>query len=146
MFYIFNSNNVCIASCSFEPNMEDLDSRKEFCIESESIANLGDTYVDGIITKSKVEQAVDYKNKARAFRNTLRDKIDDYIKPASTINDERVTEEQKSLLINDSVLLARWPTCEGWPSIALPALSELSVTLLNNPIWIYPIGGSADGN
>lgn len=36
MFYIFDKNNECIASCSFEPNSEDLKSRGETLLEFDS--------------------------------------------------------------------------------------------------------------
>lgn len=35
MFYIFNKENKCICSCDFEPNIDDLNTRNEFCIESD---------------------------------------------------------------------------------------------------------------
>ena len=41
MFYIFDKNNECIASCSFEPDLEDLKSRDETLLEFDSdIADL----------------------------------------------------------------------------------------------------------
>lgn len=147
MFYIFNNNNECVASCSFEPNLEDLESRSEICVESESIANLGDIYADGnIITGKKIEQVVDYESKARGIRDALRCQLDNYLKPASTISDELVTQEQKDILINDSLLLARWPATTDWPYIPLPELSELANTLLDNPVWTYPMEEFIDGN
>lgn len=82
----------------------------------------------------------------RSLRNTLRNKLDNYLKPSSTIDDELVTEEQKTILINDSLLLARWPATTNWPYISLPELSELAKTLLNNPAWTYPTEASTDGN
>ena len=36
MFYIFNSTGDCVASCDFEPNVEDLESRGEICVEDEN--------------------------------------------------------------------------------------------------------------
>lgn len=147
MFYIFNDQNICIASCSFEPNTEDLESRSEFCVESETFVGIGYIYDNGTIRQDRVEELVDYGVKARAYRNSLRNKIDTYLKPSSTINDELVTEDQKIILIEDSLLLARWPATVGWPYIPLPHLSDLANSLLNNPTWIYPtIEGPTDGN
>ena len=80
----------------------------------------------------------DYKVLARGIRNTLRERIDKYLLPASTINDTLVTEEQKQTLIQDSLLLAKWPTTEGWPYIGLPVLSDLCQSLITIPIWSYP--------
>ena len=34
MFYIFNKENKCICSCDFEPNIDDLNTRNEFCVET----------------------------------------------------------------------------------------------------------------
>lgn len=34
MFYIFNKENICIATCSDKPNYIDLNTRQEYCIES----------------------------------------------------------------------------------------------------------------
>lgn len=45
---------------------------------------------------------IDYKTRAREIRNLLRDKIDKFLLPSSTINDTLVTEEQKQILIQDS--------------------------------------------
>ncbi|UNY40393.1 tail fiber assembly protein [Pseudaeromonas phage vB_PpeM_ KLEP7] len=146
MFYIFNDKNKCIASCSFEPNIEDLESRSEFCLESETFVDVGYIYDNGTFREDKVEDLTNYETKARNYRNTLRNKLDNYLKPASTINDELVTQEQKDILINDSLLLARWPVSIGWPYVNLPELSDLCNTLLNNPVWIYPMEELTDGN
>lgn len=146
MFYIFNKDNMCIASCSFEPDSEDLVSRQEFFIESEEKVSLGSTYGNGIITENKVIEPVDYELTARNYRNFLRNQLDNYLKPASTIDDELVIEDQKTTLINDSLLLARWPATTGWPYILLPELSELANTLLKNPAWTYPMEAYTDGN
>lgn len=146
MFYIFNKDNMCIASCGFEPNIEDLESRSEFCVESEAFVGIGYIYDNGTFRQDKVEELINYEIKARNYRNVLRNKLDNYLKSASTIDDELVTEEQKTTLINDSLLLARWPATVGWPYISLPELSDLANTLLNNPVWTYPTEDSTDGN
>lgn len=56
MFYIFNKENKCICSCDYEPNIDDLNTRNEFCIESDktytSISTL--VYEDGKIIEKKV--------------------------------------------------------------------------------------------
>ena len=147
MFYIFNNKNECVASCSFLPDEEDLSSRLEFFIETEDKVSIGDKCIDGnIIVQDPAPLVIDYEVKARFYRNTLRNQLDYYLKPASTIADELVTEEQKTTLINDSLLLARWPAAVGWPYIQLPELSQLSKTLLNNPVWTYPTEELIDGN
>ena len=102
----------------------------------------GTNLITKVITKPK--EAIELT--ARSFRNSLRNQLDTCLKPASTINDELVTEEQKTTLINDSLLLARWPATTDWPYISLPELSELAKTLLNNPAWAYPMEASTDGN
>ena len=137
MFYVFNSKNKCIASCDFEPDTEDIKSRNEFCIESDIFVEMGDTYTDGLFRKDKVGELANYEIKARNYRNTLRDKLDNHLKPASTLNDELVTEDQKVRLINDSLLLARWPATVGWPYIPLPELSDTALDILGNPTWEF---------
>lgn len=135
MYYIFNNKNKCITSCDFEPNIEDIESRNEFCIESDTSIGIGDTFINGVIQKDNTEKLTDYEIKARNYRNNLRNKIDNYLKPASTISDELVTEEQRTKLVNDSLLLARWPSTEGWPYVPLPVLSDITLKILNNPVW-----------
>lgn len=135
MFYIFNAKNKCIASCGFEPNIEDLESRSEFCVESEAFVGMGYIYDNGTFRQDKVEESINYEKKARNYRNVLRNKLDNYLKPASTIGDDLVTQEQKDILINDSLLLARWPSTEGWPYVPLPVLSDIALKILNNPVW-----------
>ena len=74
---------------------------------------------------------------ARALRNKLRDNIDLFLRPASTIKDSIVTQEVKDQLIEDSILLARWPSTEGWPFVPLPPLSDTALELLGNPVWEF---------
>lgn len=137
MFYIFNNKNKCVSSCSFPPNKEDLESRQEFYIENEEKISLGSIYESGVIVENKQNQIIDYELRAKGYRNFLRNQLDIYLLPSSTINDMLVTEEQKDILIQDSVLLARWPSNEGWPYIPLPILSPLCNELLNNPVWEF---------
>lgn len=144
MFYIFDSNAICICCCGYEPNEDDLKSRGEFFIESEEDYELGASVINGIITNPKpviIEKPsveIDYTAEARKFRDYLRSNIDKYLMPASTIDDTLVTEEQKDILIQDSLLLATWPKTEKWPYVELPLLSELCNNLLNSPVWEYP--------
>ena len=137
MFYIFNNKNKCITSCDFEPNTEDIEYRNEFCIESDTPIGIGDTYINGVIQKDNTEKLTDCKIKARNYRNNLRNKIDNYLKSSSTIHDELVTEDQKTMFINDSLLLARWPTTIGWPYVPLPELSDITLEVLCNPVWEF---------
>lgn len=81
---------------------------------------------------------IDYKTRAREIRNLLRDKIDKFLLPSSTINDTLVTEEQKQILIQDSLLLAKWPSIESWPYIPLPTLSDLCKSIITIQVWRYP--------
>ena len=136
MFYIFNSSNVCIGTCNFEPDKEDLKSRDEFFVQSDNYHNLGSIYSDNQI--NEVIVSIDYTAKARSLRDSLRDSIDKFLLPSSTISDVLVTEEQKNTLIQDSLSLAQWPAQEGWPYIQLPTLSDLCTYLVGNPVWSYP--------
>lgn len=136
MFYIFNSSNVCIGTSNFEPDKEDLASRAEFSIQSDNSYNLGSVYSDNQI--KEVIELVDYTEKARSLRDSLRGSIDKFLLPSSTISDVLVTEEQKNTLIQDSLLLAKWPAQEGWPYIVLPELSDLCKSIITIPDWSYP--------
>lgn len=136
MFYIFNTENKCIGYCGAEPNLEDLASRNEYAVESEASYSIGATFENETIVEPTV--VVDYESLARTLRNSIRNKIDKYLLPASTINDILVTEEQKQTLIQDSLLLAAWPATGSWPYIPFPVLSELCQSLITIPSWTYP--------
>lgn len=133
MIYIFNSSNICIASCSTEPNKGDIESRGGYFIEAEG-CSLGDSYYDGRV----IPKALNYESTARSLRDDLRGKIDKFLLPASTINDTLVTNEQKQTLIQDSLLLAAWPATGSWPYVPFPVLSDLCQSLITIPSWTYP--------
>ena len=135
MFYIFNTENVCIGSCVAEPNLEDLDSRGEYAQELSTPCRIGDSLINGVVTPKVA--TIDYAIKARNLRNSLRNRIDTYLMPAFTIHDTLVTDEQKQTLIADSLVLAAWPATEGWPFVPLPELSPLLHSLITVPIWSY---------
>ena len=136
MFYIFNAENKCIGYCGAEPNLEDLATRGEYVVESEASYSIGATFENETIVEPIT--IVDYESLARTLRNSIRNKIDKYLLPASTINDTLVTEEQKQTLIQDSLLLAAWPATESWPYVPFPVLSELCQSLITIPSWTYP--------
>ena len=57
MKYIFNSNGKCVASCDYEPNAEDLASRGEVAVESETNYQLSEIeLVCGVITSKAIPQ------------------------------------------------------------------------------------------
>ena len=135
MFYIFNAEHICIGSCGAEPNADDLASRNEYSKELTAPCVIGDSLLNGsVIAKAAT---IDYAAQARSLRNSLRSKIDRYLMPAATINDTLVTDEQKQALIADSLVLAAWPTTDGWPLIPLPELSPLLHSLITIPVWNY---------
>ena len=136
MFYIFNAESKCIGYCSAEPNLEDLATRNEYAVESDNSYSIGATFENETIVEPVV--TVDYESLARTLRNSIRNKIDKYLLPASTINDILVTEEQKQTLIQDSLLLAAWPATESWPYVEFPVLSDLCQSLITIPSWTYP--------
>ena len=133
MFYVFNKDNICIAMSDFALNEDDLASRGEYSKELDINLSIGDSFVNN----TSIASIKNTERRARNYRNSLRNQLDTYLKPSSTINDELVTEEQKEILIQDSVLLARWPSNKGWPYIPLPILSPLCNELLNNPVWEF---------
>ena len=136
MFYIFNSENKCIGFCDYEPNKEDLETRGEFSVESDEQHKINSSYTDGVISNPTI--VINYEEKARELRNILRNNIDKFLLPASTINDILVTEEQKQTLIQDSLLLAAWPATGSWPYVPFPVLSGLCQSLITIPSWTYP--------
>lgn len=136
MFYIFNSENKCIGFCDYEPNKEDLETRSEFSVESDEQHKINSSYTDGVISNPIV--VINYEEKARELRDTIRNNIDKFLLPASTIDDILMTDEQKQLLIQDSLLLAKWPSVEGWPYVSLPTLSDLCQSIITIPVWSYP--------
>lgn len=136
MFHIFNTENVCIGTCSAEPNLDDLRSRGEYALEISEPCSIGDSFVGGKVM-AKATSARNYEVDARRLRNSLRSKIDTYLLPAATICDALVTDEQKQTLIADSLALAAWPTTAGWPLVPLPELSPLLHSLITVPIWNY---------
>ena len=133
MFYVFNKDNICIAMSDFALNEDDLASRCEYSKELDIKLSIGDSFVNN----TSIASIKNTERKARNYRNSLRNQLDTYLKPSSTINDDLITEEQKEILIQDSVLLARWPSNEGWPYIPLPTLSPLCNKLLNNLVWEF---------
>lgn len=133
MFYVFNKDNICIAMSDFAINEDDLASRGEHSKELDIKLSIGDSFVNN----TSIASIKNTEMRARNYRNSLRNQLDTYLKPSSTINDELVTEEQKEILVQDSVLLARWPSNKGWPYIPLPILSPLCNKLLNNPVWEF---------
>ena len=94
---------------------------------------------DGRLQTKVNSTFIDYKASARELRNSLRNKIDTFLLPAATISDVLVSEEQKNTLIQDSLLLAKWPAQEGWPYIVLPDLSDLCKSIMTIPEWSYLI-------
>lgn len=57
MRYIFNSNGKCVATCDYEPNLEDLASRGEVVVESETAYQLAEIkLVSGVITPKAIPQ------------------------------------------------------------------------------------------
>lgn len=56
MYYIFNKENKCICSCDYEPNIDDLNTRGEFCIQSNKTYNSISTlvYEDGKIIEKEL--------------------------------------------------------------------------------------------
>ena len=55
MFYIFNASGKCVASCNYEPNVEDLESRGEICVEDENGNEIASIILEnGEITKKVI--------------------------------------------------------------------------------------------
>lgn len=139
MYYIFNLSNVCIGCCDSLPDADDLKSRSEYSVETLHECGIGWVKEgDSFSRPNPALVEVDYAEKARSLRDSLRNSIDKFLLPSSTISDVLVTEDQKNTLIQDSLSLAQWPTQEGWPYIPLPTLSDLCTYLVGNLVWSYP--------
>ena len=145
MFYIFNEQDVCIGLCDAPPNEIDLQTRKEYCRYSDTKICIGDTFKDGDVIKQQIKQPTpaEYEQQARKIRDAIRSQIDIYVLPTSTIADELVTEEQKTILVQDSLVLAKWPSVDGWPFVALPELSDLLHSIIQVPVWEYQVATEA---
>lgn len=135
MFYIFNNKNKCISTSDFEPDLDDLKSRKEYYVESEELFDFNTVYAKS----RKIVIKRDLETEAKRLVDKLRSKLDKYLTPAAIYNDNLVTAEQKEIITNDSVKLALWYKEEGWPSVKLPEMDNLTVELLNNPSWDFAV-------
>lgn len=52
MYFVFNKEGECVASCSYEPDAADLLNRDEFCIESDELYDISKiAYQDGQIVE-----------------------------------------------------------------------------------------------
>lgn len=57
MYYIFNENGYCVASCNYEPDSADLASRKEIAVVSEESYDISKIkLVNGVIVEVLKEQ------------------------------------------------------------------------------------------
>ena len=55
MRYIFNANGKCVATCDYEPNLEDLASRGEVAVEGETVFQLSEIeLINGVITPKAI--------------------------------------------------------------------------------------------
>ena len=73
---------------------------------------------------------------ARELRNSIRDQLDKLLNPASTIKGVLVTSEQKTKIIEYSVILANWPETPNWPMVPFPAVPSFLNGLIL-PVWDY---------
>ena len=71
MFYIFNANGKCVATCDYEPNAEDLASRGEVAVESETIYQLSEIELAGGVITTK---AIPQPTQAEVIKNYM-DKV-----------------------------------------------------------------------
>jgi len=85
-----------------------------------------DTFIDSNSSPSKA---------ARKYRNSLRDAIDVFLRPAATYKDVLISEQMRQDLIADSVALACWPKTNNWPDVALPELSPTFKELIGDVEW-----------
>jgi len=134
MFYIFNKDGRCIAHSDYETNLEDHAIRSETVIESDIQYHISN--IELVNNEISIKEVVrDLEAEAIQIRNALRRKIDVFLLPAATYKDELVEQSDKDMLIQDSVLLAKWPKAEGWPNIPLPDLSSYAKSVLTLPEW-----------
>jgi hypothetical protein len=132
MYYLFDSTLKCINSSETEITA----GEGQLVKEKTNVFNITYLWWDNTENNFVVklpEDELDYK--ARVVRDTLRSNIDMFLLPAATYKNELVLQENKDKLIQDSLLLAQWPSKNGWPDIALPALSDYANSVLTIPVW-----------
>ena len=57
MWYVFNKDKQCVATCSIKPNLEDLATREEYALEStDDSLGLNASDIDGVVSKKAVEK------------------------------------------------------------------------------------------
>lgn len=77
----------------------------------------------------------DNSTMARVVRDGIRSQIDLLLRPAATVKGVLITDDEKTSLIADSVLLANWPEQSNWPEVSLPVLSSVAQKYLTIPKW-----------
>lgn len=68
MYYIFNQNGKCVASCNYEPNTDDLASRGEIAVENETIYQLSEIELAGGVITLKVKTDTETFNELKTAK------------------------------------------------------------------------------
>lgn len=78
MFYIFNSDHICIAHCDAVPNEEDLATRGEYSIECDGECKIGYIHNDGVVSAPVAPKLTEDEiaAQARAKRDACLSKFD----------------------------------------------------------------------
>ena len=128
MFYIFNTNKVCIGSCNAEPCSIDLSSRGEHAIEFTQECNLGWILNEENIPQAPVAAPLtleELTTKMRQQRDSLLLDFDGYLYRNQFFWDT-LTAEQQSERISYRQLLLDVPQQAGFPTeIIWPAYPTL---------------------
>lgn len=123
MFYIFNSEHVCVGSCNAEPNQDDLASRGEYTVDYDGECGIGFFNNCGEMVKPvKPEPTTEeLAAQVRVKRDYLLSRFDSnlyrnqfYWETLTQVQrDERLAYRQALL---DLTLQAGFPTVIDWPS------------------------------
>ena len=117
MFYIFNSKHVCIATGDSLPNIADLLSRGEYCLESNNECNVGYINNGGVFTPPQVtpttENVLVKRKKLLSYFDVELYRNEFYWKTLTEAQkNERLSFRQALLDITDQV---GYPSSVVWP-------------------------------
>jgi hypothetical protein len=114
-YYIFNNAGRCMASCSAEPNQDDLDEREEIAVEDDRLLDITTLmYLDGVleVTPPKPLPLPVQLQRAIKLANEIIAPLSSAVALGDATQDERALLEQWQRY---SVALMRLPQQAGWP-------------------------------
>lgn len=134
MFYVFNKEGYCVASCNYEPDREDLSSRGEFFVTNNEVYNIVKIkYQDGkIVSIPDIEPTLreikDKKNIELKTERDMREVQSIQYKDKSFDYDDKARERMRiaQQALEDNKIVSQMWTC------ADNTITELSVQDFKN--------------